>query len=84
MFSCWATDVESFHWRVNETDIHNDRLTSFKDDLTIDVGKFGMFNISTLSFEARIEHNGTRVQCTAEGEDGLVVSRTATLTIQGM
>ena len=84
VFSCSATDVESFHWRVNETDIHNDRLSSFKDDLTIDEGKVGMFNISLLSFEARIEHNGTRVQCTVEGEDGLVVSRTAILTIQGM
>ena len=31
---------------MNETDIHSDRLTSIKDDLTIDVGKFGMFNIS--------------------------------------
>ena len=84
MFSCWATGVESFHWRVNGTDTESDSLTSqIKADLIKDYSKHGVFHISTLSVTARINYNGTRVQCTVEGMGRLLLSETATLIIQG-
>ena len=84
LFSCWATDVESFHWRVNGTDTESDSLTSqIKADLIKESSKHGVVHISTLSVTARINYNGTRVQCTVEGMGRLLLSETATLTIQG-
>ena len=54
VFSCLATDVESFHWRVNGTDTESDNLTSqIKADLFKDYSKHGVFHISTLSVTAR-------------------------------
>ena len=80
LFFCFATDVEFFHWRVNGIDI--ERLTrEMKSDLTTEYSKHGIVHISTLFIKARIEYNGTKVQC---GVDGLLLSKIATLTIQGM
>ena len=84
MFSCLAADVESFHWRVNGTDTESDSLTrQIKADLIKESSKHGVVHISTLSVTARINYNGTRVQCTVEGMGRLLLSETATLTIQG-
>ena len=81
-FSCLASNVSSFHWRVNETDI--DMLPhQLRDDiLTQDI--FNHFDFSTLSIKARVAYNGTRVQCVVTGGHGSLESGIAILTIQGM
>ena len=81
VFSCIASDVNSFHWRVNETDIdmlpHQLRDDIFTEDL------FSHIDVSTLAIKVRVAYNGTKVQCVVTGEHGSLESDTATLTIQG-
>ena len=88
-FSCLASDVDSFDWKVNGTDI--DLLPSkVKEDiqLTSDILSNGIFGISTLTiianaaYNRHAAYNGTRVQCVVTGGRGSVKSNTATLTIQ--
>ena len=84
-FSCVASDVDSFDWKVNGTDI--DMLPSkVKEDiqLTSDILSNRIFGISTLTINASAAYNGTRVQCVVTGGRGSVESNTATLTIQSM
>ena len=81
-FSCIASSVNSFLWRVNGTDI--DILPhQLRDDiLTEDL--FSHIDVSTLAIRARVVYNGTRVQCVVTGGHDSLESDTASLTIQGM
>ena len=81
VFSCLASDVTSFNWRVNETDI--DMLPhQLRNDIKIE--DIFDFDISTLTLKARVAYNGTRIQCVVTGEHGSLESDIATLTIQGI
>ena len=87
VFSCLIRDIStrdiSIHWIVNETDIKDFPL-SLQNDLTTENVTSGEFGLYALVIIARLEYNGTRVQCVAENNDGdLIISDNATLYIQG-
>ena len=81
-FSCLASGVNSFLWRVNETDI--DMLPHHLRDDIITEDIFSHIDVSTLAIKARVAYNETRVQCMVTGTNRSLESSTATLTIQGM
>ena len=86
-FSC-ITRKSSYTtlWRLNETDYDN-LSNQVHDDLYINgtETESGAADVLELTILARVEYNGTRVQCVAENDDdNSVVSNTAMLGIQGM
>ena len=83
VFSCLALDVTSFQWRVNEANITRLPIPMRQDIQTKDIHE-SSFGISTLTINARVAYNGTRVQCVVNGEHGSSESEIAILNIQGM
>ena len=83
-FTCLTQGSSNTHWRLNGTD-YNDLPRELQDDIYIDTVGTLNSQLIEMTFPARAEYNGTRVQCVAESDDGhSVVSDTATLTIQGI
>ena len=83
VFSCLALDATSFQWRVNEASITTLSSLMRHDIQTKNIHE-SSFDISTLTINARVAYNETRVQCVVNGEHGSLESEIAILTIQGM